>query len=208
MTDNRGMSLTVLLKRDAARQLHFAGRPSASVGTFTLLRMLPSPRFVPIVLYRLAYWCATHHLRPVGKVLSLMNFVIFGLEIGLTCEIGPGLYFPHTLGTIIGARRIGANAVIYHGVTIGAKEPDLAYHPEKRPELGEDVLIGSGAKVLGGIVIGDRAVVGANAVVVHSVPADTSVGGIPARPISRKGSAEGSSPPGSSGGTPHSRSVS
>lgn len=180
-------TLIALLKADAARQLHYAGRPNAAVGSFTLLRMLPSPRFVPIVLYRIAYWCATHRLRPLGKALSLTNFVVFGLEIGLTCEIGPGLYFPHTLGTIIGARRVGMNAVIYHGVTIGAKEPDLAYHPEKRPEIGDDVLIGSGAKVLGGIVVGDRAVVGANAVVVHSVPADTSVGGIPARPIQRRG---------------------
>ena len=175
------MSLLALLKADAARQLHFAGAKGARVGTLRLLAMLPSPRFVPVVLYRLAHACARHHLRPVGKLFSMMNFVLFGVEIGLDCEIGPGLYFPHTSGTVIGARRIGANAVIYHNVTLGAKEPDLAYEPGKRPEVGDDVFIGSGAKVLGGVVLGDRSVVAANAVVLHDVPAGAVVGGIPAK---------------------------
>ena len=175
------MSLVALLKADAARQLHYAGEKGARVGTLRLLTMMPSPRFVPVVLYRLAHACARHHLRPVGKLFSMMNFVLFGVEIGLDCEIGPGLYFPHTSGTVIGARRIGANAVIYHNVTLGAKEPDLAYEPGKRPEVGDDVFIGSGAKVLGGVVLGDRSVVAANAVVLQDVPAGAVVGGIPAK---------------------------
>jgi serine O-acetyltransferase len=111
----------------------------------------------------------------------MVNFVLFGLEIGMDCEIGPGLYFPHTSGTVIGARRIGANAVIYHNVTLGAKEPDLAFEPGKRPEVGDDVFLGSGAKILGGITLGNRAVVAANAVVVHSVPEGAVVAGIPAK---------------------------
>jgi serine O-acetyltransferase len=175
------VSLVALLKADAARQLHFAGEKGAQVGTLRLLRMLPSPRFVPVVLYRLSHWCGGHRLRPVGKIFSLMNFVIFGLEIGVDCEIGPGLYFPHTSGTVIGAQRIGANAVIYHNVTLGAKEPDLAYDPGKRPEVGDDVFLGSGAKILGGISLGHRSVVGANSVVLHSVPEGAVVAGIPAK---------------------------
>lgn len=175
------MSLVQLLKADAARQLHFAGVKNARVSTLRLFWMLPSPRFVPVVLCRVAHWCGRHRLRPVGKLFSLLNFVVFGLEIGIDCEIGPGLYFPHTFGTVIGANRIGANAVIYHNVTLGAKEPDLAYEAEKRPNLGNDVFIGSGAKVLGGVTLGDRSVVGANAVVVHSVPEGCVVAGVPAR---------------------------
>lgn len=185
------MTLLGLLKADAARQLHFGGVRDAKVGTFRLVRMMPSPRFVPVVLYRFAYWCGRHHLRPLGKIFSMMNVVLFGIEIGLDCEIGPGLYFPHTSGTVIGARRVGANAVIYHNVTLGAKEPDLAYAPEKRPELGDDVFVGSGAKVLGGLRLGDRSVVAANAVVVHSVPDGATVAGIPAKIIKQEGTPAG-----------------
>jgi serine O-acetyltransferase len=175
--------LIALLKADAARQLHFSGVIGVSVGTLRLLAMLPSPRFVPVVLFRLSHWCARHRLRPAGRVFSLVNFVMFGLEIGMDCEIGPGLYFPHTSGTVIGAQRIGANAVIYHNVTLGAKTPDLAFDPRMRPDIGDDVFLGSGAKILGGITIGHRAVVAANAVVVHSVPEGVVVAGIPAKPV-------------------------
>jgi serine O-acetyltransferase len=175
------VTLLGLLKADAARQLHFAGVPGAEIGTLRLLRMLPSPRFVPVVLYRVAYWCGRNHLRPIGKLFSMTNFVMFGLEIGLDCEIGAGLYFPHTSGTVIGARRIGTNAVIYHNVTLGAKAPDLAYDPSKRPEVGDGVFLGSGAKILGGVTLGHGAVVAANAVVLDSVPDRAVVGGIPAK---------------------------
>lgn len=180
------MNLLELLKADAARQLHFAGVKEPEVGLGRLLRMLPSPRFMPVVLYRLAYWCGKHHLRPAGKLFSLITFVTFGLEIGLDCEIGPGLFFPHTSGTVIGAHRIGARAVIYHNVTVGAKTPDLSYDPELRPTVGNDCFLGSGSKILGGITLGDGVVVAANAVVVKSVPANSSVGGVPAKPIGQQ----------------------
>jgi serine O-acetyltransferase len=178
-------SLLELLKADAARQLHFAGVPDARVSGLRLARMLPSPRFVPVVLYRLSYWCARRRLGPIAKLFSLANFVLFGLEIGVTCEIGPGLYFPHTLGTVLGPRRIGKNAVIYHGVTVGAKEPDLGFDPAKRPLVGDGVFIGSGAKVLGGVTLGDGCVVAANAVVVRSVAPGDVVAGVPARVVKR-----------------------
>jgi len=98
----------------------------------------------------------------------------------MRCEIGPGLCFPHTFGIVIGASRIGRNALIYHGVTLGAKEMDMLYDPGKRPIVGDNVVIGSGAKVMGGIEIGDNVVIGANAVVTKSVPPNVVVGGIPA----------------------------
>jgi serine O-acetyltransferase len=76
--------------------------------------------------------------------------------------------------------------VIYHQVTIGAKETDISYHEDKRPVIGDNVIIGSGAKVLGSITIGHNVTIGANAVVTHSVPADAVVGGIPARLLKEK----------------------
>jgi len=107
---------------------------------------------------------------PLAKLVSLLNFMIFGIEISFRCHIGPGLYFPHTQGTVIGAWRIGDNATIYQGVTLGARELDLEYDEQSRPVLGNNVIIGSGAKVLGHVVIGNHAKVGANAVVIQSIP--------------------------------------
>jgi serine O-acetyltransferase len=176
------MRLLSLLRADAERQLYFAGERGPA-SPLRLARATASPRFAPVLLYRLSHWCASHRLRPVGKALSTANFVLFGLEIGLDCAIGPGLYLPHTQGTVLGARRIGANAVIYHGVTVGAKTPDLDYDPEKRPTIEDGVLLGAGAKVLGPVTVASGAVVAANAVVVRSVQERTTVAGIPAAPV-------------------------
>ncbi|NWJ41648.1 MAG: serine acetyltransferase [Geothrix sp.] len=177
------MSLFPNLRADVARQHHFAGRqiPPEAVSLGQVAAALFSPRFAPVALFRTAYWCGQHHLRPLGKLVSMVNMVLFGLEIGLDCEIGPGLFFPHTSGTVLGARRIGRNAVIYHNVTVGAKFPDLTFDRTVRPDIGDDVFLGAGAKVLGSITLQDRVVVAANCVVVHDVPADSLVAGVPGR---------------------------
>ncbi|MCT7307327.1 MULTISPECIES: serine O-acetyltransferase [Ralstonia] len=111
----------------------------------------------------------------------MLNFVVFGIEIAARCEIGPGLYFPHTQGTVIGAWSIGKNAVIYQGATLGAKELDFAYSEVSRPRLDDNVTIGAGAKVLGGVRLGHGARVGANAVVITSIPEGALAVGVPAK---------------------------
>jgi serine O-acetyltransferase len=177
------MTFVEILKADAKRHLHFAGRDLDPVTLGALLGVCFSPRFIPVLLFRLGSWCAGHHLRALGKCFSLLNFLVFGLEIGLDCRIGPGLYFPHTSGTVIGARRIGSNAVIYQNVTIGAKIPDLHNIGELRPEIGDDIFLGAGSKILGSITLGDRITVGANSVVLSSMPSDSLVAGIPGKVI-------------------------
>jgi len=177
------MRLKDLLFADLARQYHFAGRTDRQPTLARLCIAAFSPRFTPVVIFRLAHWLFQHKLSPLAKVLSLVNFVLFGLEIAVRCEIGPGLYFPHTQGTVIGALRIGSNATIYHNVTFGAREIDLEYSTTSRPVVGDNVTVGAGAKVLGNVVLGDNSRVGANAVVVDNVAADTTVVGIPARPV-------------------------
>lgn len=166
---------------DLRRQYHFDGTPDRQVTILGLLLRTFNPRFAPVALYRLSHALYVRRFTPLARLLSLINFFFFGIEIAMRCEIEEGLYFPHTVGTVIGARRIGKNAIIYHGVTLGAKEIDLGYHDDQRPVIGDNVIIGSGAKVLGDVTIGDNVIVGANAVVVDSTPKDVVVGGIPAR---------------------------
>ena len=177
------MSLRDTLIADLARQYHFNGQPDRTPTLSGVILHAFSPRFAPVMLCRVAHTLYRRRLSPLARLVSLLNFIVFNIEVAMRCEIGDGLYLPHTVGTIIGAQRIGKNAVIYHGVTFGAKEIDIGYHDDQRPQVGDNVIIGSGAKVLGGITIGDNVVIGANAVVVESIPSNVVVGGIPAKII-------------------------
>jgi len=173
-----------LLKADAARHSELLGTPLRH-GARLWIGML-APRFAPVLLYRLAYACSAAGWQGLGRLISMVNFVIFGIEIALNCKIGPGLFFPHTQGTVLGAMSIGSNATIYQGVTIGAKGLDFSYTHEHRPVIGDCVVIGAGAKVLGGVSLGNNTVVGANAVVITSFTEGTTVAGIPAKALERK----------------------
>jgi serine O-acetyltransferase len=177
------MSLRTTLYLDLARQYFYAGQPDKQPTFGRLLLASFSPRFMPVVLFRLSHWFYQKRLSPLAKIVSLVNFVLFGLEIAVRCEIGPGLYFPHTQGTVIGALRIGTNATIYHNVTFGAREIDIGYNDTSRPVVGNNVIVGSGAKILGPVVLGDDVRVGANAVVLKDVAQGLTVVGIPAMPI-------------------------
>ena len=154
-----------------------------SVSSLRLWLGMLSPRFVPVLLCRLAHCFYRLKLGPVAKLVSLLNFFLFGIEIAVRCPIGRGLFFPHTQGTVIGAYSIGENATIFQGVTLGARELDFSYQESSRPTVGDDVTIGSGAKVLGGLTLGTGSRIGANAVVLESVSANVVAAGIPARVV-------------------------
>ncbi len=175
------MSLKEVLYADLSRQYIVAGMPDKQPSILKLLVASLSPRFMPVVIFRLSHWFYLHRLSPLAKVLSLVNFIFFGLEIAVKCEIGGGLYFPHTQGTVIGANKIGKNVTIYHGVTFGAREIDLSYTESSRPTVGDNVLIGAGAKVLGDVFLGNNSRIGANAVVLDNVPEGATAIGIPAQ---------------------------
>ena len=151
-----------------------------SVNGIRLWLGLLSPRFMPVLLCRLAYRFYTWKLGSIAKLLSLLNFFLFGLEIATRCPIGKGLFFPHTQGVVIGAYEIGENVTIYQGVTLGAKELDFSYLETSRPKIGNLVIIGAGAKVLGGITLGSGCRIGANSVVLSSVDTNVVVAGVPA----------------------------
>jgi serine O-acetyltransferase len=151
---------------------------------------IASPRFAPVLLCRLAHRLYRWRLGPLAKLVSLFNFFLFGIEIAVRCPIGKGVFFPHTQGTVIGAQAIGENAIIFQGVTLGARELDFSYGVASRPVLGNNVTVGAGAKVLGPVTLGDGARVGANAVVLDSIPAGTLAVGAPAKPVIRRSGAQ------------------
>ena len=142
---------------------------------------LLSPRFLPVLLCRLAHFFYLLKLGFLAKALSLLKFFLFGIEIAVRCPIGKGLFLPHTQGTVIGAWSIGENVTIFQGVTLGAREVDFSYRKSSRPTVGDNVTIGSGAKILGGLTLGSGSKVGANAVVLNDIEPGMLAVGVPAK---------------------------
>lgn len=183
MADPTPVALRRDLLADVGRQWEATGRSGVPSGWLDIAGQLGNLRFWPVAIYRLAAAFERCGFGLGAKLFSALNQVLFGVEIALRLDVGPGLYFPHTNGIVLGAAAIGRDATIYHGVTLGAPVLDVGFEPALRPTLGDGVVIAAGAKVLGGVTIGDRAIVAANAVVLDDVPADTVVGGIPATPL-------------------------
>lgn len=139
------------------------------------------PRFAPVVLLRCAQtlhssgWCRT------SKLFSLLNVMIFGMEVPAALDIGPGLVVTHTNGIVLGAASIGSNVTIFQQVTLGALEADYWFDSKLRPIIEDDVVLAAGAKVLGPVRVGRFSTVGANAVVLCDVPAHHIAVGVPAQ---------------------------
>ena len=136
--------------------------------------------------YRVAHamWESSDTLKVPARVLSQAVRGLTGIEIHPGATIGRRFFIDHGMGVVIGeTTEIGDDCMLYHGVTLGGSS--LA--AEKRhPTLGDGVVVGAGAKVLGAITLGDNARVGANAVVVKDVPADSTAIGIPAKVARRE----------------------
>lgn len=186
MNTAEDFSLLSYLAADLRRARVLLNGSAEGVSGLQLWLGVLSPRFVPVLLCRLAHSLYRMKLGPIAKAMSLLNFFLFGIEIAVRCPIGPGLFLPHTQGTVIGAWQIGANATIFQGVTLGAREVDFSYSEQSRPIVGDGVTIGSGAKVLGALLIGDGARIGANSVVLQSIPARALAVGAPARVVQRR----------------------
>ncbi|MGC9268903.1 serine O-acetyltransferase [Acidiphilium sp.] len=145
--------------------------------------LLCYPGLHAIVLHRLAHrlWRGRAYL--LGRLVSHFSRFVTGIEIHPGATIGRRCIIDHGMGVVIGeTAELGDDVYLYHQVTLGGTSSD---HGKRHPTLGNGVIIGAGAKILGHILIGDNARVGANAVVVAEVPANTTVVGIPARPVER-----------------------
>ncbi len=141
------------------------------------------PGFHALLFYRLANWLWRNRLRLLGRFISHLGRVFTGIEIHPGATIGRRFFIDHGMGVVIGETAIiGDNVTLYHGVTLGG----VTWAPGKRhPTLEDDVVVGAGAQVLGPIMVGKGARVGANAVVLKDVPPGATMVGIAARPAAR-----------------------
>jgi serine O-acetyltransferase len=152
-----------------------------------IARYFRSSGFRAAFLYRLGHGARRRGWRILGGLIERHLYNSTHADISTAAEIGAGLRLPHSLGVVIGhAVRIGQRGYILQNVTLGGagqREKD----GQVQPYLGDDVLVGAGAKVLGPITIGSRSVIGANAVVTHDLPEDCTATGLPARVIKLAG---------------------
>jgi len=133
--------------------------------------------------HRLAHWLWTHRLRMVARWLSQLVRAATGIEIHPGATVGSRLFIDHGMGVVIGeTAELGADVTLYHGVTLGG----TSWAKGKRhPTLEDRVVVGAGAKILGAITIGADSRIGANAVVVKSVPRNSVVVGVPGQIVQR-----------------------
>lgn len=154
-------------------------------GIGTALRVLLTDGSMAIVFYRIMQWARRYHLAPLEFLANRLNGIFCNCYIGRGAEFGSGFVLLHADGVVINRLvRGGSNIYIEHQVTIGADRGTS-------PQLGNDIFIGAGAKVLGSITIGDGARVGANAVVVRDVPAYATVVGVPAKVVRQRHAEDG-----------------
>jgi serine O-acetyltransferase len=140
--------------------------------------------FHAIWVHRIAHWMWTHHIKLPARILAHVGRLLTGIEIHPAAEIGPGFFIDHGMGVVIGETTvIGRNVTLYHGVTLGGVRTEKG---KRHPTIGDDVVIGAGAKILGAVDIGTGTRIGANAVVVKPVPPDSIVVGVPGQIVIRK----------------------
>lgn len=135
--------------------------------------------------HRRANWCFRHNLKFLARYISQRSRHKTGIEIHPGATIGKGLFIDHGMGVVIGETTvIGENCTIYQNVTLGGTGKE---HGKRHPTLGNNVLVGAGAKVLGPFQVGDNARIAAGAVVLNEVPPNSTAVGVPARVVKVNG---------------------
>ncbi|MCZ6480824.1 MAG: serine O-acetyltransferase [Candidatus Methylomirabilales bacterium] len=136
-------------------------------------------------LQRLAHWFWMRRFLFVGRFISHVNRFLTGIEIHPAARLGPGLFIDHGMGVVIGeTTEVGENVTIYQGVTLGGTSLE---RKKRHPTIGDNVVIGAGAKILGPFTVGNNSKIGSSSVVVNEVPPNSVVVGVPGRVIYRDG---------------------
>ena len=143
------------------------------------------PGFHALLFHRIAHWLWNKKFYLLARFISHVSRFLTGIEIHPAAKIGPGFFIDHGMGVVIGeTTEIGENVTLYHGVTLGG----TSWRKGKRhPTIGNNVVIGAGAKILGPVRIGNNCRVGAGSVVIKDVPDNCTVVGVPGRIVTRDG---------------------
>jgi serine O-acetyltransferase len=162
-------------------QTVFAKDPAAR----NMLEVLTYPGLHALWLHRVAHWLWLHNAKLPARIISQISRLLTHIEIHPGATIGRRFFIDHGDGVVIGETAIiGDDVLMYHQVTLGGTSLDRA---KRHPTLGNGVLVGMGAKILGNIMIGDHCRIGANAVVNKDIPPNCVVVGIPGRIVRRDG---------------------
>ncbi len=143
------------------------------------------PGLHAVLTYRAAHFLYRQGLVFLPRLISQVSRLITGIEIHPGAKIGQGIFIDHGMGVVIGeTAEVGDNVTLYQGVTLGGTGKDKG---KRHPTVGSNVVIGSGAKILGAVNIGNNARIGAGSVVLNDVPAQATVVGIPGRVVVHQG---------------------
>ena len=158
-------------------------RDPAARSAFEIVFLYPG--FKAIRSHRLAHWCYEHKLFFLARLISQRSSKRTGVEIHPAAQIGRRVFIDHGTGVVIGETAIiGDDVTLYQGVTLGG----TGHHTGKRhPTIGNNVLIGAGAKVLGPFTVGDNSNIAAGAVVLDEIPPNSTAVGVPARVVKQNG---------------------
>ena len=141
--------------------------------------------FHALLAYRISHWLKLKDIPILPRVISQLARWVTGVEIHPSAKIGTGFFIDHGMGVVIGeTAEIGDYVTLFQGVTLGGTGKERG---KRHPTLGNHVVVGAGAKILGGITIGDNVKIGANSVVLKNVPPNSTVIGVPARVIKTQG---------------------
>ncbi len=151
----------------------------------SVLEILTYSGLHAVAFYRVAHWFYLKDHKVIARVISQTARALTGIEIHPGAKIGKGLLIDHGSGVVIGeTAEIGDYCLLYQGCTLGGTGKD---HGKRHPTLGNNVMVGCGAKVLGPLKVGDNAKIAANAVVLSPVPANSTAVGVPAKIVRQNG---------------------
>lgn len=175
------------LKREI--QVVFERDPAAKS---TIEVLLTYPGLHAIMMHRVAHWMYKKEWFLLSRIVSQFSRFITGIEIHPGAKIGEGLFIDHGSGVVIGeTAEVGDNVTIYQGVTLGGTGKEKG---KRHPTIGNNVVISTGAKVLGSFTVGDNVKIGAGSVVLKPVPPNCTVVGVPGKVVIRNGQRVGTVP--------------
>lgn len=147
--------------------------------------LLLYPGLHAIISHRMAHFLWRNNIPVLPRLISQVSRFFTGIEIHPGAQIGKGLFIDHGMGVVIGETTIiGDNVALFQGVTLGGTGKEKG---KRHPTLGDNIVVGAGAKVLGNIEIGPNSYIGANAVVLKSTPSNTTIVGVPGRITRQEG---------------------